>query len=309
MELVIRDLNKRYASGVQALRCVDLDIPTGMYGLLGPNGAGKSTLMRTIATLQSVDSGSIMLDELDVLAEPDAVRRLLGYLPQEFGLYPKVSARRMINHFAALKGIGPARQRRELCDHLLQRTNLYDVRSQHLGGFSGGMKRRFGIALALLGAPKLVIVDEPTAGLDPEERNRFHNLLSEIAENIIVILSTHIVADVSDLCQRMAVMNRGQVILTGDPLELMESLEGMVWEKSIAKSELAAATNEHQIISTRLFAGRSIIHVFSEGPPDGSFKPASPDLQDAYFRAIREHDQLELAESTFHQTTKSNQDV
>jgi ABC-type multidrug transport system ATPase subunit len=289
MQLTINQLCKRYPNGVQALNDVSLTIPTGMFGLLGPNGAGKSTLMRTIATLQDADSGSVFLDALDVLKEKDEVRKLLGYLPQDFGLYPKVSAKRMLKHFATLKGIGPARHRREVCDQLLQKTNLYDVRNQHLGGFSGGMKQRFGIALALLGSPKLIIVDEPTAGLDPEERTRFHNLLCEIAEGVIVILSTHIVGDVSDLCQRMAVMHQGCVILTGEPLELVNGLQGQVWQKDVDKTQLVDHDQRFQVISTRLFAGRSIIHVLSEQQPDETFDTVKPDLQDVYFSAIKQH--------------------
>ena len=290
MKLTIQKLSKRYRNGVQALSDVSLTIPTGMFGLLGPNGAGKSTLMRTIATLQEPDTGEIFLDDLDVLRSKDAVRRLLGYLPQEFGLYPKVTALRMLDHFAVLKGIGPARHRREVVSQLLQKTNLYDVRKRQLGGFSGGMKQRFGIALALLGDPKLIIVDEPTAGLDPEERVRFLNLLSEIGENIVVILSTHIVADISDLCQQMAIIHRGRVILSGKPNELSGQLEGRVWKKVIDKSDLAACEEQFPVISTRLFAGRSLIHVCSEDEPDATFEPVAPELQDVYFWAIKQHD-------------------
>ena len=290
MQLTIEGLNKRYTNSVQALDQVSLTIPIGMFGLLGPNGAGKSTLMRTIATLQNADTGSVFLDDLDVLKEKDEVRKVLGYLPQDFDLYPKVSAIRMIDHFAALKGIHPTRTRREVCEGLLQQTNLYDVRKRQLGTFSGGMKQRFGIAIALLGSPKLIIVDEPTAGLDPEERTRFHNLLAEIAEDIIVILSTHIVSDVSDLCQRMAVMNRGEVILEGKPQELVERLDGRVWQKSIEKSKVADCQSQFQVISTRLFGGRSVIHVLSDERPDKSFEEVVLDLQDAYFAAIKQHD-------------------
>jgi ABC-type multidrug transport system ATPase subunit len=290
MKLTIQKLSKRYRNGVQALSDVSLTIPTGMFGLLGPNGAGKSTLMRTIATLQEPDTGEIFLDDLDVLRSKDAVRRLLGYLPQEFGLYPKVTALRMLDHFAVLKGIGPARHRREVVSQLLQKTNLYDVRKRQLGGFSGGMKQRFGIALALLGDPKLIIVDEPTAGLDPEERVRFLNLLSEIGENIVVILSTHIVADISDLCQQMAIIHRGRVILSGKPNELSGQLEGRVWKKVIDKSDLAACEEQFPVISTRLFAGRSLIHVCSDNEPDATFESVAPELEDVYFWAIKQHD-------------------
>jgi ABC-2 type transport system ATP-binding protein len=289
MKLSIQKLSKRYRNSVQALSDVSLTVPTGMFGLLGPNGAGKSTLMRTIATLQEPDTGEIFLDDLDVLRSKDAVRRLLGYLPQDFGLYPNVTALRMLDHFAALKGIGPANHRREVVSQLLEKTNLYEVRKRQLGGFSGGMKQRFGIALALLGDPKLIIVDEPTGGLDPEERVRFLNLLSEIGEDIIVILSTHIVADVSDLCQQMAIIHRGRVILSGKPVELSGQLEGRVWKKVIDKSDLAAYEDRLSMISTRLFAGRSLIHVYSEEKPDATFEPVAPELQDVYFWAIKQH--------------------
>ncbi len=290
MTLTIQNLSKRYRNGVQALRDVSLTIPTGMFGLLGPNGAGKSTLMRTIATLQEADSGSVILDDLDVLREKDAVRKILGYLPQEFGLYPKVTALRMLDHFAVLKGIGPPRRRRQVVNQLLHKTNLFDLRKRQLGGFSGGMKQRFGIALALLGDPQLIIVDEPTAGLDPEERVRFLNLLSEIGENIIVILSTHIVGDISDLCQQMAIIHQGRVILSGEPLDLASQLEGRVWKKIVEKSELPKCEEQFQVISTRLFAGRSLVHVYSEDQPEATFEPVPPELQDVYFWAIKRHD-------------------
>jgi ABC-2 type transport system ATP-binding protein len=239
MQLVVQRLNKRYRNGVQALQDVSLTIPTGMFGLLGPNGAGKSTLMRTIATLQSADSGSIFLDALDVLHKQAEVRKILGYLPQDFGVYPKVSAEDLLNHLARLKGIVPARERHAVVQALLHKTNLYEVRRQRLGTFSGGMKQRFGIAQALLGDPKIIIVDEPTAGLDPEERVRFHNLLSEIGEQIIVILSTHIVDDVTDLCQQMAIIHCGQVVASGQPQQLAQGLTGRIWQKTIHKDELA----------------------------------------------------------------------
>jgi ABC-2 type transport system ATP-binding protein len=290
--LTIKNLSKRYRNGVQALDDVNLTIPTGMFGLLGPNGAGKSTLMRTIATLQEADSGSVDLDGLDVLNEKHAVRRVLGYLPQEFGLYPKVSAWRMLNHFAALKGIAPVSQRKEVVEQLLQKTNLYSVRRRNLGGFSGGMKQRFGIALALLGDPKLIIVDEPTAGLDPEERVRFLNLLSEIGENVVVILSTHIVGDVSDLCPRMAIIHQGKVIRGGEPAELADELEGRVFQKVVDKDELSQLREQHEIISTRLAAGRSLVHVYSDEPLGGSFEAITPDLQDVYFRAVKQQQAL-----------------
>jgi ABC-2 type transport system ATP-binding protein len=286
MALVIKDLSKTYANGVQALKNVSLTIPTGMFGLLGPNGAGKSSLMRTIATLQDADTGSIYLDDLDVLQEKDTVRRILGYLPQEFGVYPRVSAEELLDHLAVLKGIGNSKERKAIVESLLQQTNLWNARKKNLGGYSGGMKQRFGIAQALLGNPRLIIVDEPTAGLDPAERNRFHNLLSEIGENIIVILSTHIVSDVTDLCRNMAIISQGQVRLTGDPLTVMEQLRGQVWRKLVTKDEVAALQAEHHVISSRLFAGKTIVHVLSDDRPDSSFEEVNPDLEDVYFAQI-----------------------
>src|SRR5262252_5655729 len=252
MELRIENLCKRYPNGTQALQNVSLNIPQGMFGLLGPNGAGKSTLMRTLATLQEADSGRVTLGDIDVLRQKDAVRRVLGYLPQEFGLYPKVSAEGLLAHFAVLKGIRNAKERREVVQALLQQTNLHEHRKQALGSFSGGMKQRFGIAQALLGNPKLIIVDEPTAGLDPEERVRFHNLLSAIGQNIIVILSTHIVSDVTDLCRSMAIIHLGQVIAQGDPQDLARGLRGLIWQKLIPRADLAAHKERFNIISSRL---------------------------------------------------------
>jgi ABC-2 type transport system ATP-binding protein len=286
MSLTITNLSKTYPNGTQALRGVNLTIPTGMFGLLGPNGAGKSSLMRTIATLQDADTGSIQLFDLDVLREKEAVRRVLGYLPQEFGVYPRVSAEELLDHFATLKGIANGRERKEMVDALLHQTNLYEVRKKHVGGYSGGMKQRFGIAQALLGNPRLIIVDEPTAGLDPAERNRFHNLLSEIGENIIVILSTHIVSDVSDLCRNMAIINKGQVLLTGDPMQVMQSLHGRVWKKLIEKAELPALQASQHVISSRLFAGKTVVHVLADSAPDSGFEVVSPDLEDVYFSEI-----------------------
>ncbi|SMB87683.1 ABC transporter related [Hymenobacter roseosalivarius DSM 11622] len=288
MALVIENLSKTYSNGVQALRDVNLTIPTGMFGLLGPNGAGKSSLMRTIATLQEANSGSIRLDELDVLREKDGVRRILGYLPQEFGVYPKVTAEDLLDHFAVLKGLADSKERKATVAALLHKTNLYEVRKKNLGGYSGGMKQRFGIAQALLGNPRLIIVDEPTAGLDPAERNRFHNLLSEIGENIIVILSTHIVSDVSDLCRNMAIINKGQVLLTGDPLVVMNELQGQVWRRAIAKEQLPALQQEQQVISSRLYAGQTIVHVVSDGSPGVEYESVTPSLEDVYFARIAE---------------------
>src|SRR5439155_24972765 len=254
MELRINNLSKTYSNGVKALQNITLTIPTGMFGLLGPNGAGKSTLMRTLATLQEADSGSVTLGDIDVLKQKDDMRRLLGYLPQEFGVYPRITAEAMLTHFAVLKGIHNTRERKEIVAALLRRVNLYDVRKQNLSSFSGGMRQRFGIAQALLGNPKLIIVDEPTAGLDPGERVRFHNLLAEIGENVIVILSTHIVDDVSDLCSRMAIISHGRVLMTGEPLQSIRAITGKVWRKTIDKHDLDNYQKEYAVISTKLIA-------------------------------------------------------
>lgn len=289
MQLQIRDLSKKYPNGVQALDRVSLTIKPGMFGLLGPNGAGKSTLMRTLATLQQADSGSAMLGTLDVLQQPQQVREILGYLPQDFGLYPKVSAVDLLDHLARLKGLVDSAQRREVVASLLQRTNLYEVRKQALGGFSGGMRQRFGIAQALLGAPKLIIVDEPTAGLDPEERVRFHNLLADIGEDVIVILSTHIVGDVADLCASLAVINKGRVLLHGEPATLVAGVDGRIWRKVVAKNDVAAIKTRLPVISTRLQTGRTILRVYAETAPDASFEPTTADLEDVYFCAIHGH--------------------
>ena len=286
MELVISNLSKTYPNGTRALKNVSLTIPKGMFGLLGPNGAGKSSLMRTIATLQEADSGSIMLGDLDVLRQKEEVRRILGYLPQEFGVYPKVSAEEMLDHFAVLKGIGNSKERKDIVTSLLQQTNLYDVRKKNLGGYSGGMKQRFGIAQALLGNPKVIIVDEPTAGLDPAERNRFHNLLAEIGENVIVILSTHIVEDVTDLCRNFAIINKGELLLHGDPLKVIDELQGRVFRKFINKDELVEHQLNYEVISSRLYAGRTVIHVLADHNPGPGFEPVQPDLEDVYFSHI-----------------------
>ncbi len=287
MQLQIENLSKRYPNGTQALQDVCLSIPQGMFGLLGPNGAGKSTLMRTLATLQEADSGSARLDGIDMLVQKDEVRKLLGYLPQEFGLYPKVTAENLLSHFAALKGIENARERRDVIHALLRQTNLWEHRNKPLGSFSGGMKQRFGIAQALLGNPRLIIVDEPTAGLDPEERVRFHNLLSAIGENIVVILSTHIVSDVSDLCRNMAIIHQGRVHAAGDPTALVEALNGRVWKKAISRSEVPDYQQRFRVISMRLFAGRTLLHVLQDDLPDPDFEPVVPDLEDLYFATIR----------------------
>jgi ABC-type multidrug transport system ATPase subunit len=260
-----------------------------MFGLLGPNGAGKSTLMRTIATLQSVDAGSLFFDNLDVLKEKHEVRKILGYLPQEMGIYPGTSAEALLDHFAVLKGLVSAGERRDVVAGLLRRTNLYDVRRRKLGTFSGGMRRRFGIAQALLGDPELIIVDEPTAGLDPEERIRFHNLLSEIGETAVVILSTHIVEDVRELCSRMAILSKGRVLLQGEPSALVARLEGRVWRKVVDRSEVAAYQQSMPVLSTRLVAGRTIVHVLSDQAPGDGFEPAEPDLEHVYFATHHDH--------------------
>ena len=285
--LTIRDLSKTYANGVQALKGVTLDIPKGMFGLLGPNGAGKSTLMRTIATLQDADTGSVRLNDLDVLANKPEARRALGYLPQEFGVYPKVSAEAMLDHFAVLKGVIGRGERKALVEALLKQVNLWDVRKRKLGTFSGGMRQRFGIAQALIGNPQLIIVDEPTAGLDPEERNRFLNLLAAIGENVVVILSTHIVEDVTDLCPRMAIIAQGQVRLTGEPSEAIRALDGRVWRKTIANAAIDDYRNRMTVLSTRLAGGKTILHVLADSLPEGGFDAVSPDLEDVYFGQLR----------------------
>ncbi len=285
--LEVRDLSKTYSNGVHALKGVSLEIPNGMFGLLGPNGAGKSTLMRTIATLQDPDSGTVTLNGLDVLANKPEARRTLGYLPQEFGVYPKVSAEAMLDHFAVLKGVVARGERKSVVEALLRQTNLWDVRKRKLGTFSGGMRQRFGIAQALIGNPKLIIVDEPTAGLDPEERNRFLNLLAEIGENVVVILSTHIVEDVTDLCPRMAIIAQGQVLLSGAPSETMRKLDGRVWRRAITTTEVDAYKTKHTVLSTRLSGGKTIVHVLSDTKPDDGFETVSPDLEDVYFGELR----------------------
>jgi len=284
--LTIKNLSKTYSNGVKALQNISLEIPTGMFGLLGPNGAGKSTLMRTISTLQDADEGSINLNDLDVLKQKNDLRKVLGYLPQQFGLYPKMSAEVLLNQFAILKGITNSKERKNIVEILLQKTNLYDVRKQNLGGFSGGMKQRFGIAQALLNNPKLLIVDEPTAGLDPLERNRFYNILSELSENTIVILSTHIVEDVKELCTNMAIINRGEVLLNGKPLELIKKIENKVYQKTIDKSELSRHKQEYMVIGEKLFLGKPIIHILSDTDPKNGFKLIEASLEDVYFSQI-----------------------
>jgi len=284
--LTIENLSHVYGNGTRALDGVTLSIPAGMFGLLGPNGAGKSTLMRTVATLQSPTSGSIVFDGIDVLKEPEALRRTLGYLPQDFGVYPRVSAYDMLDHMAVLKGIGNGGERKQTVEALLHKVNLWDVRKKALAGFSGGMRQRFGIAQALIGNPRLIIVDEPTAGLDPEERNRFLNLLAEIGDNVVVILSTHIVEDVADLCPRMAVLAGGRILLEGAPLDLIAETQGRVWQKTIDRSELDDHMRDYRVISTRLFAGRTIIHVAADGSPGTGFTPVTGNLEDVYFSTL-----------------------
>ena len=286
MELVIQGLSKTYGNGVKALDNVSLTIPTGMFGLLGPNGAGKSTLMRILATLQEADSGTAMLGDLDVLNDKEAVRKVLGYLPQEFGVYPRVSAYQMLDHIALLKGVTNGGERKALVEALLQKVNLWEHRKRRIAGFSGGMKQRFGIAQSLIGEPKLIIVDEPTAGLDPGERNRFYNLLTEIGENVVVILSTHIVQDVQELCSNMAIINKGKLLFAGAPNDALKSIDGKVWERTIEKAELDSFSRSHTVISNKLVAGRPVIHVLSEQMPAEGFARTSPTLEDVFFTHI-----------------------
>jgi ABC-2 type transport system ATP-binding protein len=289
MELKIDNISKIYPNGVQALKEVTLTIPNGMFGLLGPNGAGKSTLMRILATLQEPDAGSVHLGDLDVVNQKDEVRQTLGYLPQEFGVYPKVSAEKLLDHFAVLKGFTERGSRRQVVEALLKKVNLWDVRQQKLGGYSGGMKQRFGVAVALLGDPKLLIVDEPTAGLDPAERVRFLNLLSELGENSVVILSTHIVEDVSELCTNMAIIDQGEILLEAEPLHAIDNLRGRIWRRLIAKDEFGKLKEDFAVISTKLLGGRTLVHVYSEMPPGAGFEAAEPDLEDVYFSTMTGH--------------------
>jgi len=284
--LIIENLTHVYGNGTRALDEVSLTIPRGMYGLLGPNGAGKSTLMRTIATLQAPTSGHIRFGDIDVLKTPEELRKTLGYLPQDFGVYPRVSAYDMLDHMAVLKGIAGAKERKETVENLLNQVNLWNVRKKAIAGFSGGMRQRFGIAQALIGDPRLIIVDEPTAGLDPEERNRFLNLLAEIGENVVVILSTHIVEDVSDLCPAMAIICDGRIVREGAPLELVGQLKGRIWKKLIDKAELEAAKAQYKVISTRLLAGRTVIHILSDDNPGDGFTPVEGGLEDVYFSTL-----------------------
>jgi len=286
VELRIKGLTKTYANGVRALDSVDLTIPRGMFGLLGPNGAGKSTLMRIVATLLEPDAGQVELDGLDVLHRKDEVRRFLGYLPQDFGVYPRISALDMLDHLAVLKGLVKAGERRDVVEAMLKRVNLWDVRKKPLASYSGGMRQRFGVAQALIGNPKLLIVDEPTAGLDPGERNRFYNLLAEIGENVVVILSTHIVQDVMELCANMAIIHQGRVLYAGSPDDAVAALDGRVWQRTVSKADLPALEARHRVISSKLVAGRPLIHVLGEGCPEEGFAPARPDLEDVFFARI-----------------------
>jgi len=287
MELQIKNLDKRYSNGVHALNNVSLTIPTGMFGLLGPNGAGKSSLMRTIATLQDADSGSVTLGDIDVLNDKEAVRKVLGYLPQEFGVYPRTSAVDLLDNLAMLKGFENKSERKQMIEQLLVKVNLWEQRNKAVSSYSGGMRQRFGIAQCLIGTPKLVIVDEPTAGLDPGERNRFYNILSEIGENTIVILSTHIVQDVRELCTQMAVVDKGSVLFSGNTDDALLEVKGKVWEKKVTKQELSKYQDEYKVISNKLVGGQPLIHVFSEDSLDG-FTKAEENLEDVFFAKLNE---------------------
>jgi len=284
--LKIENLQKTYPNGVKALTNISLNITNGMFGLLGPNGAGKSTLMKTIAGLQKADEGSIFFNEVDVIEDVQFIKKQLGFLPQDFGVYPKISAVDLLDHIAVLKGITNANERKEQVFTLLEKVNLYQHRQKEVHSFSGGMRQRFGIAQALLGNPQIIIVDEPTAGLDPEERNRFNGLLSEIGENIIIILSTHLVEDVKMLCTEMAIMNAGAILATGKPTEFIEELKGKLWQKAIQKQELADFENEFQIVSKQYTMGRLSITILSDTRPPKGFEPLDPNLEDVYFSAV-----------------------
>ena len=293
--LTIKNLSKTYPNGVKALNDVSLNISNGMFGLLGANGAGKSSLMRTIASLQEPSSGTISFNDIDIISSPQEVRKNLGYLPQEFGVYPKISAEKLLNHMAILKGILDKKERKNQVTALLQQTNLYQHRKKSVYTFSGGMRQRFGIAQALLANPQLIIVDEPTAGLDPEERNRFLNLLSEIGENVIVILSTHIVEDIRDLCKNMAILSEGQIVVQGDPSQLVKSLEGKIWSKMIKKEDVGAYGKAFQVISTKLVSGETQIRVISDSRPEQGFDRVDPNLEDLYFATVHTNSPLKTA--------------
>ncbi len=284
--LKIENLTKTYPNGVKALDNVNLEITNGMFGLLGPNGAGKSSLMRTLATLQEADGGSVMLNDIDVFKNPTELRKVLGYLPQEFGVYPKITAEQLLDHVAVLKGISNAKERKEIVHYLLQKVNLYNKKSEIVKGFSGGMKQRIGIAQALIGKPQLIIVDEPTAGLDPGERNRFHNLLADVGQEVIIILSTHIVDDVRELCSNMAIMNLGQIVYQGSPITVMDELKGKVWQKSIERNQVEEYKNNFKVISDKMVAGKPVIHVFNENNPGYGFAAVEPNLEDVFFTKV-----------------------
>jgi ABC-2 type transport system ATP-binding protein len=289
MQLTIRNISKTYPNGTRALNDISLDITPGMFGLLGRNGAGKSTLMRILATLQDPDEGSIHLGDLDVIRQKDRVRETLGYLPQSFGFHSRVSAERLLEHFAVLKGLDQTGSKRDAVESLLRRTNLWDVRRQRIDTFSGGMRQRFGVAVALLGNPRLIVVDEPTAGLDPEERVRFLNLLSEIGEESVVILSTHIVEDVEELCSRLAIIDRGKILLEAEPTRAIDQLRGRIWRLTVRRDELPALERELSVISTKLMSGRTVAHVYADTSPGAAFEPVDPDLEDVYFAAMMGH--------------------
>ncbi|MEM9077306.1 MAG: ABC transporter ATP-binding protein [Bacteroidota bacterium] len=284
--LTIRNLSKKYPNGVKALDNVSLELENGMFGLLGPNGAGKSSLMRTLATLQEADSGTATLNKIDILNQPSEVRKVLGYLPQEFGVYPNISAEQLLNHLAILKGVTNTTERRNLVNYLLNKVNLYDKRNKSVKGFSGGMKQRVGIAQALIGNPKLIIVDEPTAGLDPGERNRFYNLLADVGKEVIVILSTHIVDDVRELCTKMAIMNFGKIVYQGSPQNAIYELEGKVYQKVVDRHQLVNYAKDHRVISNKMVGGQPLIHVLSEAHPKNGFEPVNPNLEDVFFSKI-----------------------
>jgi ABC-type multidrug transport system ATPase subunit len=285
-KLIIQNLSKTYPNGVKALNNVSIEIENGMFGLLGPNGAGKSSLMRTLATLQEADSGSAYLDDIDILKQPEELRKVLGYLPQEFGVYPRITAEQLLDHMAILKGITNSKERKQLVDYLLNKVNLYEKRKKNVKSFSGGMKQRVGIAQALIGNPKLIIVDEPTAGLDPSERNRFYNLLAEVGKEVIVILSTHIVDDVRELCTKMAVMNLGQIVYQGTPQNALNELDGKVFQKIVPREELESHAALYSIISNKMVGGQPLIHVFSEIDPGNGFELVYPSLEDVFFSKI-----------------------
>jgi ABC-2 type transport system ATP-binding protein len=291
-KLIIKDLSKTYANGVKALDSVSIEIENGLFGLLGPNGAGKSSLMRTLATLQEADSGSAKLNDIDIFKQPHELRQVLGYLPQEFGVYPRISAEQLLNHLAILKGITKTSERKEVVKYLLNKVNLYDQRKKSVKGFSGGMKQRVGIAQTLLGNPKLIIVDEPTAGLDPGERNRFYNLLADVGKEVIVILSTHIVDDVRELCTKMAIMNEGRIVYHGSPDDAMNALQGKVYQKIVSRETLDTYAEQYQIISNKMVGGKPLIHVYSDTDPQNDFEQVKPNLEDVFFSKINTSHQL-----------------